>query len=522
VAIVDAYDDPNAESDLASYRSSFGLSPCTTSNGCFRKVNQNGGTSYPAPDSGWTQEISLDLDMVSAICPNCHILLVEASSNSFDDLGAAVNEAATLGANAISNSYGGSEWSNEDYYGATYYNHPGIAVTVSSGDNGYGVEFPAASQYVTAVGGTSLNQVGNTGTRNATETVWSGAGSGCSAYVAKPSWQTDSGCAKRTVADVAAVADPNTGVWVYDTYQASGWYIFGGTSVASPIVASIYALAGNGPSSASLNRDPYNDPAALNDVTSGSNGSCSPAYLCTGQAGYDGPSGLGTPNGTAAFGSGSAAPPPPAPVSAASSTVGASPTSVPADGSTTATITVTLRDTNNNPVGGKSVTLSAASGSSNISPGSGTTNGSGVVTFAVKDSTAEAVTYTATDTTDSPSVTVNQTATVSFTTPAAPADFSLAASPSSLTLHRYSSGAYTVTVTTPSGASNSSVNLSVSGLPSGASASFSPDSVTSSPSGATSTLTIHSGWTRGTYPLTITGTGGGRTHTTRVTLTIIR
>src|SRR5438067_6931570 len=199
VAIVDAYDDPTAESDLAVYRSQFGLSACTTANGCFKKVNQSGGTSYPSANTGWAEEISLDLDMVSAICPNCHILLVEASSASFANLAAAVDEAAALGANAISNSYGGGEYSNEGN-DQSHYNHPGIAVTVSSGDGGYGVEFPAASQYVTAVGGTSLTRSGNT--RGWAESVWSGAGSGCSAYIARPLWQADSGCTNRTVADV--------------------------------------------------------------------------------------------------------------------------------------------------------------------------------------------------------------------------------------------------------------------------------------------------------------------------------
>lgn len=142
VAIVDAYNDPNAESDLATYRSQYGMPACTTANGCFRKVNQTGGTSYPSSDAGWSEEISLDLDMVSAICPNCHILLVEASSASMTDLGTAVNEAVALGANAISNSYGGSESSSDTSYDTSYFNHPGVAITVSSGDSGYGVVHP--------------------------------------------------------------------------------------------------------------------------------------------------------------------------------------------------------------------------------------------------------------------------------------------------------------------------------------------------------------------------------------------
>jgi subtilase family serine protease len=298
VAIVDAYNDPNAESDLATYRSYFGLSACTTANGCFKKVSQTGGTSYPSNNSGWSEEISLDLDMVSAICPNCHILLVEAKSSSLANLGASVNEAAKLGATEISNSYGGSESSSDTSYDSSYYNHPGIAITASAGDSGYGVEYPAASRYVTAVGGTSLTTASNA--RGWTETVWSGTGSGCSAYDPKPSWQTDSGCSRRTVGDVSAVADPNTGVAVYDSYGESGWLVFGGTSVASPIIASVYALAGNA-ASVTYGSYPYSHTSSLFDVTSGSNGSCGGSYLCTGKVGYDGPTGLGTPDGTGAF-----------------------------------------------------------------------------------------------------------------------------------------------------------------------------------------------------------------------------
>src|SRR6185437_896703 len=177
----------------------------------------------------------------------------------------AENTAAAHGATAISNSYGGREWSGERGSDAAY-THPGIAITVSSGDGGYGVEYPAAASAVTAVGGTTLQQASNSGTRNATETVWSGAGSGCSAYEPKPAWQHDSGCSRRTVADVAADADPNTGVWVYDSYQGSGWAVFGGTSVAAPIIASVYALAGNAASvTASYG---YSHRGALNDITS--------------------------------------------------------------------------------------------------------------------------------------------------------------------------------------------------------------------------------------------------------------
>jgi len=298
VAIVDAFDDPNAEADLAVYRSTYGLSACTTANGCFRKVNQNGvAGSYPRTNTGWAEEISLDLDMVSAICPNCHILLVEAKTNSFANLATAVDRAATMGANAISNSYGGSEYSAETS-DQSHYNHPGIAITVSSGDSGYGVEFPAASQYVTAVGGTHLVRDGSA--RGWSETVWNGAGSGCSAYITKPSWQTDSGCTRRTVADVSAVADPATGVAVYDTFHEPGWLVFGGTSVSAPIIASVYVRAGNS-GSVNYGSYSYSHTGSLFDVTSGSNGSCGGSYLCTAKPGYDGPTGNGTPNGFGGF-----------------------------------------------------------------------------------------------------------------------------------------------------------------------------------------------------------------------------
>ncbi|GAA2052509.1 hypothetical protein GCM10009839_69950 [Catenulispora yoronensis] len=309
VAIVDAQDDPNAESDLATYRSTYGLPACTTANGCFRKIDQNGGTSYPAADTGWAGEISLDVDMVSAVCPSCHILLVEASSANMNDLGTAVNQAVAQGAKFVSNSYGGSEDGSESSSDSSYFHHPGVAITASSGDGAYsaGTEYPASSQYVTAVGGTSLSR--NSSTRGWTESVWKtssseGAGSGCSSDVSKPTWQKDTGCTKRMVADVSAVADPATGVAVYQTYGGSGWAVYGGTSASSPIIASVYALAGTPGSSDTPASYPYAHTGSLYDVTSGNNGSCSPSYFCTAAAGYDGPTGLGTPNGLTAFTSG--------------------------------------------------------------------------------------------------------------------------------------------------------------------------------------------------------------------------
>ena len=181
VAIVDAYDDPNAESDLAVYRSQFGLPACTTANGCFRKVNQDGGTSYPAANSGWAEEISLDLDMVSAICPNCHILLVEANASSIVNLGTAVDEAAALGANAISNSYGGAESSRRDQLSTQYYDHPGVAITASSGDSGYGDRSTRPPRRTSPRSAAPRLTDDSSVPRGWTETAWSGAGSGCSA-----------------------------------------------------------------------------------------------------------------------------------------------------------------------------------------------------------------------------------------------------------------------------------------------------------------------------------------------------
>ena len=320
VAIVDAYDLPTAEADLATYRTQYGLPACTVANGCFRKVDQNGGTSYPAVNTGWDGEISLDIDMVSAACPSCNILLVEATTSSMANLGTAVNTAVSLGAVAVSNSYGGPESTNASTYDAAYFNHPGVAITASTGDCAYhcagnydNVSYPSASPYVVAVGGTTL--VKDTSARGWTESAWgnagdySGAGSGCSSYESKPSWQTDPSCANRMQADVSAVADPYTGVAVYSTAD-SGWVVYGGTSASSPIIASVFAMANHPAPSAYPASYLYADTSDLYDAIGGSNnvwGDCVITYYCTGVAGYDGPTGHGTPNGTAAFGPPSAA-----------------------------------------------------------------------------------------------------------------------------------------------------------------------------------------------------------------------
>jgi len=300
IAIVDAYGYTNAEADLGVYRAQFGLSACTTANGCFRKVDQKGGTSYPRVDTGWAQETALDLDMASAACPNCKILLVEASSASFTNLMAAVDYAKTQpGVRAISNSYGGTDSSSFTAYDS-HYSAANIAITASTGDSGYGAQYPAAAPGVIAVGGTSLRAGG--GTRGWTETVWNGAGSGCGLSHSKPTWQngvTDA-CAGRMEGDISAVADPNTGVAVYGptNRSSSGWMVFGGTSASAPLVGAMFALRNGSINAAS---SVYSHTANLNDVTSGSNGTCPVSYYCNAQAGYDGPTGLGTPNGTGAL-----------------------------------------------------------------------------------------------------------------------------------------------------------------------------------------------------------------------------
>jgi subtilase family serine protease len=295
VAIVDAHDDPSAEADLAVYRKQYKLPECSSANGCFKKVGQSGTGHLPSADSGWAEEIALDLEMVSAACPSCKILLVEANTESMANLGAAEKTAARLGAKIISNSWGGPEESSDRTADSDYFKHPGVLITASSGDSGYGVEYPAASPNVLAVGGTRLAK--SSSSRGFAESAWSGGGSGCSQYEMKPVWQTDSGCSMRTVVDVAAVADPDNGVAVYATYDHSGgWNVFGGTSVASPLVAGIFARAGLAGESVGF---VYDHASAFHDLKSGSNGSCdsSAGYLCKARVGYDGPTGMGSPDG---------------------------------------------------------------------------------------------------------------------------------------------------------------------------------------------------------------------------------
>jgi subtilase family serine protease len=302
IAVVEAFGSNTAEADLAVYRSTFGLSPCASSNGCYTQVGQNGGaidkSAHGTLGLSWAMETELDLEMASAMCPNCKLLLVEANSDSYADLGDAVNTAVNLGAHVVTNSYGGDEAGTLPF--AANYDHPGVALVVSAGDSGYDVQFPAASPFVTAVGGTTLTAAPNT-RRGWSETTWAGTGSGCSALFFKPAWQTDPSCAMRTVADVSAVADPAPGVAVYapTAHNQSAWQVFGGTSVAASVIAGLYGANG-GP--VTYGKDPYvAGLRGFNDVTSGGNGTCAIAYFCTAAPGYDGPTGLGTPISEAVF-----------------------------------------------------------------------------------------------------------------------------------------------------------------------------------------------------------------------------
>ncbi|HEX7245626.1 MAG TPA: S53 family peptidase [Solirubrobacterales bacterium] len=328
IAIVGAFDNPNAEADLKTFRAHYGLPECTAANGCFRKINQEGKTSsYPIPDPGWALETSLDLDMVSAICPNCHILLVEANNAQFENMGKAVEKAATYfaggwaKATVISNSWGVEEsivswepeseeeekekeaiekgYEEEQLALDKYFEHPGIPVLAAAGDSGYWPNYPASSQHTISVGGTNLYKT-PFNERGWFEEAWFGSGGGCSFHEPKPAWQTDTGCAKRMGNDVAAVAGSATPVSVYDSYQAPGWINVSGTSASAPIVAGVEAL-----SSATFREEGaqafWKNQKSFFDVTTGFNSSyyavndCVPHYFCNAGPGYDGPTGNGTP-----------------------------------------------------------------------------------------------------------------------------------------------------------------------------------------------------------------------------------
>jgi subtilase family serine protease len=503
IGIVDAYDDPNIANDLNAFDTQFDLPACTTSNGCFTKVNETGGTTYPSGNS-WHLEIALDVETAHAICQNCKILLVEANSSSWSDLGAAENEAVALGANVVSNSWGGSEGSGETSLDG-YFTHSGVAITASTGDNGYGTLYPAASPDVIAAGGTSL-YLNADGSYNH-EAAWSGGGSGCSSTEPKPSWQHDTGCSRRTIADVSADADPNTGVAVYDsvgTPANDAWYQVGGTSLASPIIASTYALTGTAQvnNASGLYANVAANPSWLHDVTTGSNGSCgATTYLCTAVAGFDGPTGLGTPNGINAFEPASATPDFGLSASPATVTVSA--------GGPSGTTTVGVA-----ALGGfsDSVSLSASGLPTGVTASFGTNpaTSSSVLTLTAS-SAAGSGTSTVTITGKSGSLTHTTTISLTVQTPS----FTLSASPASQTVAPGSGTTYTVTVT-PSGGFSGAVSLSTSGLPTGASAAIGSTTNGSTPV----TITTSSTTPVGSYTITFIGTSTSPALTTTTTATL--
>lgn len=317
VAVVDAFGYPKLESDLATYRSQFGLPPCTIASGCLRIVNETGTDSpLPDPPSGeaedWTVETALDVDMVSAACPRCKIVVVQAQVPGLG-LFAANPVGKTLGATAISNSWGGPEFDAIGSYEG-YFNLPGVATFASSGDYGYNGDlgfalYPSTSHYVVGVGGTSM-VVDPTGPRGFTETAWQYAGSSCSTHVAAPVFQPlSAACQGRAASDVSAVADPATGLAVFDSDNGNpGWMVIGGTSAASPLMAALFAAAGHGDVVPAFF---YKHPELFTDVVSGSNGMCKSA-MCDAGSGWDGPTGVGTPDQAviAAIGNGSNGPVP--------------------------------------------------------------------------------------------------------------------------------------------------------------------------------------------------------------------
>jgi subtilase family serine protease len=404
VAVVDAYNDPTAASDLATYRSAAGL-PALTS-GQFTVYNQNGQTSplpatAPASDD-WTLEEALDVDMVSAICPLCKIDLVEATNDTGNGLFVAEQTAATtLGAKYISNSWGGSETSSDTTTDSEYFGVSGVVYTASAGDSAYsgGVIYPATSPHVVGVGGTTLNTASNS--RGWTESVWKtstteGTGSGCSAVEPRPSWQSSislitAACSHRVDNDVAADADPNTGAAVYDTSNGNGgWNEVGGTSESSPMIAAVFALAGNNGNGGNNAADSiYTHTGNLNEVTASSNGTCTPptqdAVLCTATGAantYNGPTGWGTPDGLTAFQS--------------TSTTGNTVT-VTNPGNQTSTVgtAVSLQITATDSASGQTLTYSATglpaglsiNSSTGLISGTPTTAGSNSVTVTAKDTT---------------------------------------------------------------------------------------------------------------------------------------
>ena len=317
VAIIDAYGYPALEADLGIYRTTYGLPPCTKANGCLKVVNQLGLTSPlpdpPPPDDDWTVETALDVDMISALCPACNILVIQADDPG-DGMLFGQKVAVQLGATVISDSWGGPEAPppNDPADAEQFFDHPGVATFVSAGDggfndefspNGTGPDYPGTSAHVIAVGGTRL--VKDTSTRGWSETTWApvignpergAGGSACSLSIPKPAYQTKSPCDFKATTDIAAVGDPATGLAVYNANN--GWMVLGGTSAAAPMVAAIFAATGNG--AVASGEFIASKASKLYDVTSGNNGTCgTDTLLCNAAVGWDGPTGYGTPNAAA-------------------------------------------------------------------------------------------------------------------------------------------------------------------------------------------------------------------------------
>ena len=303
IAIVDAYDDPNIEADLGVFSAMFSLPPCTTANGCFRKVYASG--AKPAADAGWSTEISLDVEWAHAIAPQAAILLVEAKSSMLTELLAAVDVAVRGGASVVSMSFGATEFSGDTYFDA-HFNVANVSFLASAGDSGAGVEYPAACANVTGVGGSTLTLKNGV---YAGETAWAGSGGGVSATELLPAYQSGFNAkSKRGVPDVAYNADPNSGIPIYDSlpYQGySGWFLAGGTSAGAPQWAGLFALANAMRAAAHklplsmVNYDLYRSAvsaaaygANYNDITAGKNGTCA---TCSAAKGYDFVTGLGSP-----------------------------------------------------------------------------------------------------------------------------------------------------------------------------------------------------------------------------------
>jgi subtilase family serine protease len=494
IAIVDAYDDPRAESDLAVFSAQFGLPDCTTANGCFTKVNQNGGTSYPAADTGWGLEISLDIQWAHAIAPGAKILLVEASSNSFTNLLAAEDYAKTH-AQYVSNSWSGSESPGETGYDS-HFIQSGVSFFASSGDNGLPAEYPSSSPNVISVGGTTLHFDGNGNFTG--ETGWAEGGGGCSVYETATSAQASfggygqAGCGgRRATPDVALDADPNSGVSVYDSYGYGGWVIVGGTSAATPMWAARSADAGAIVNAAYV----YAGSIPFRDITSGNNGApCLVGFdLCTGRGSW--------------AGTGSA----PAP----DFSLSASPSGRTVTQGSGTSYTVTIGQLNGF---GGSVALGASGlpggASASFSPQSATSSSTLTVTTAQNTPTG---TYTLTITGTSGSLVHSTTVSLTVDAAAQSGDFSLSVSPASRTVSLGSSTSYTVTISPAGGP----VSLSLGGQPNGVGYSFSPNPAST----GSSTLTIRTTRTRlggatGTFTLTITGVSGSFVHSATVTLVI--